>query len=277
MKRSLALVGLTIAVCALACAQENTGDRVTVPARNTTHPREVHATSTHGSITVKTYNGKEVIVEAANHNSSQFWRNPAADTRRNDDRTVDGLKRIDLPARGLVVEEEDNVIHVRASSSEPHDLVITVPADTSLHLRSTHGNLIAEGIHGEIEASSTNGEIHLTGISGTVVADTTNGSITVTMDRVDPGKPIAFSTTNGNVDVTLPADLKANLKLRSFRGEIWSDFEMKLTGGQPATSGGGSSGRFKVEFDRTIYGTINGGGTEASFRSFNGKIMIRKK
>ena len=268
MKRSLALVGLTLAVCALACAQESTGDRVVVPARNTTHPRVVNAALTHGSITVKTYNGKEVIVEAANHNSG---------TRRSNDRTVDGLRRIDLPARGLVVEEEDNVIHVRSSSPEPHDLVITVPADTSLHLRSTHGNLIAEGIHGEIEASSTNGEIQLTGISGTVVADTTNGSIKVTMDRVDPGKPIAFSTTNGNVDVTLPADLKANLKLRSFRGEIWSDFDMKLTGGQPTTTKGDSNGRFRVEFDRTIYGTINGGGTEASFRSYNGKVLIRKK
>ncbi|MBZ5624111.1 MAG: DUF4097 domain-containing protein [Acidobacteriia bacterium] len=266
MKRSTALMGLTLTVCALACAQENTGDRVVVPARNTTHPRVVNAALTHGSITVKTYNGKEVIVEAANSSS-----------RRNTERTVDGLKRIDLQARGLVVEEEDNVIHVRSSSPATSNLVITVPADTSLHLRSTHGNLTAEGIHGEVEASSTNGEIRLTGISGTVVADSTNGSIKVTMDRVDPGKPIAFSTTNGNVDVTLPADLKANLKIGAFRGEVWSDFEMKLTSGQPTTSSGGSNGRFKVDFNGTMFGTINGGGTEVSLRTVNGKIMIRKK
>jgi DUF4097 and DUF4098 domain-containing protein YvlB len=258
---------LSFALLPLVCAQENAGDRVVVPARNTTHPREVHVTSTHGSITVKTYNGKDVIVESANNSG----------TRRNTDRTVDGLRRIDLPERGLVVEEEDNVIHVRASSSGSPGLVITVPADTSLHLRSTHGSITAGGIHGEIEVSSSNGEIHLTGISGTVVADTTNGSIKVTMDRVDPGKPIAFSTNNGNVDVTLPADTKANLKIRTFHGEIWSDFEMKLTGGQPTSSKGGANGPFRVEFDRTIYGTINGGGTEASFRSFNGKVVIRKK
>jgi DUF4097 and DUF4098 domain-containing protein YvlB len=267
MKRSLALMGLTLAVCALACAQDNTGDRVVVPARNTTHPRVVNASTTHGSIVVKAYNGKEVIVETSSGSGS----------RRNTDRTVDGLRRIDLPARGLVVEEEDNVIQVRVNSSEAHNLVITVPQDTSLHLRSTHGHISAEGIHGEIEVSDTNGEINLTGISGTVVADTTNGSIKVTMDRVDPGKPIAFSTTNGSVDVTLPADLKANLKLRSSHGEIWSDFDMKLTGGAPTTTNGGVNGRYRVEFDRTIYGTINGGGTEASFRSVNGRIMIRKK
>ena len=114
-------------------------------------------------------------------------------------------------------------------------------------------------------------------ISGTVVADTTNGSIKVTMDKVDQSKPIAFSSHNGNVDVTLPADTKANLKMRSFRGEIWSDFEMKLTGGQPSTTGGGANGPFRVEYDRTIYGTINGGGVEISCHSFNGRLIIRKK
>jgi len=263
----MALMGLTLAVCALACAQESTGDRVVVPARNTTHPRVVNAEVTHGSITVKTYNGKEVIVEA-----------PGSSMRgRSSDRTVDGLKRIDLPPRGLVVEEEDNVIHIRANSSESRDMVITVPVDTSLKLSATHGEISADGIHGEIEATSTHGEIQLTNISGTVVADTVNGSIKVTMANVDPSKPMAFSSVNGEVDVALPAAFKANVKISANRGEVWSDFEMKLTGGQPTTSSGGSNGKWRVEFNRTMFGTINGGGPEVSFRTVNGKILIRKK
>jgi len=263
----MALMGLTLNVCALVWAQDTTGNRIVVPARNTTQPRVVNATSTNGSITVKAYNGKEVIVETPSSSRG----------RRSDERTPDGMHRIDLPARGLTVEEEDNVITVRTNNSGAESMVISVPADTSLQLRSTHGGLTAEGIHGEIEASTTHGEIHLTGISGTVVADTTNGSIKVVMDKVDPGKPIAFATNNGDVDVTLPADVKANVKLRSLRGEIWSDFDIKLSGGPVTTSNGGANGKFRVEYDRSLTGTINGGGTEASFRSNNGKIMIRKK
>ncbi|HTS27180.1 MAG TPA: DUF4097 family beta strand repeat-containing protein [Bryobacteraceae bacterium] len=266
MKRTLALMGLTLTLCALACAQENTGDRVVVPARNSTHPRVVNASLTNGSITVKTYNGRDVIVEVGNSGST---------SRRQPDRSLDGMHRVDMPIRGLSVEEEDNVIHIRTNSPEVGNLVITVPPDTSLQLRSTHGSVNADGIRGEIEAHSTNGAIHLTNISGTVVADTTNGSVTVSMDRVDPGKPLAFSTTNGSLDVTLPSDVKANLRLRSFRGEIWSDFDMKLTGGQPTTTADG--GKFRVEYDRTIYATVNGGGTEISLRSMNGRIMVRKK
>ena len=56
-------------VCALASAQESTGQRVVVPARNTTHPRVVKASLLNSGITVKTHAGKDVIVE-----STRFFR-----------------------------------------------------------------------------------------------------------------------------------------------------------------------------------------------------------
>ena len=268
MKRYLALSGMTLSLCVLAMAQDQpAGERVVVPARNTTHPRVVHAHVTHGNITVKTYAGKEVIVETSRPGSS----------RGNTDRTVDGLRRIDLPARGLSVEEEDNVVQIRAGSMGEANLTISVPADTALHLGTTHGDIYVDGVKGEVEAGSTHGRIELLNISGTVVASNTNGNIKATMERVDAAKPISFSTTNGDVDVTLPADFKGNMKMRSLRGSIYSDFEMKLSSGQPQTSSGGSEGKFRVQFDRTMYGTVNGGGVEASFNTLNGKILIRKK
>jgi len=80
---------------------------------------------------------------------------------------------------------------------------------------------------------------------------------------------------SGEIDVTLPADTKANVKLRALRGEIWSDFDMKLTGSAPVTRNSGS-GRM-IMMDRTMNGTINGGGVDATFYTINGKITIRKK
>ena len=265
MKRYLALTGITVVVCAIAAAQET--NRVVVPARNTSHPRVVNVSSTHGAITVKAYNGKEVIVEAP----------PSGSRSERREERVEGMKRIDMPVRGLSVEEEDNVIQVRTNSSQAGDLVISVPPDTSVKVQSTHGHISVEGVRGEVEASSTNSGITLSGISGTVVANSTNGAVKVVMDRVDASKPMSFSTVNGSVDVTLPADIKANVKLRAVRGAIYSDFDMKLSGPQPMTSSGGADGKFKVEFDRTIFGTINGGGQELSFYTVNGRIMIRKK
>ena len=74
MKRSTALMGLTLAVCALACAQDP--NRVVVPARNTTHPRVLNVVTTHGSITVKVHSGRDVIVETPSSGSSGRRNDP---------------------------------------------------------------------------------------------------------------------------------------------------------------------------------------------------------
>ncbi len=267
MKRYLAPLGLTLALCALGSAQEITGDRVVVPARNTTRPRVVKASVTNGSITVNTYDGKDVIVETK----------PSARTSSRAPQTYQGLRRLDLP-RGLSVEEEDNVITVRTSTPDAGNVVITVPPDTSLQLRSVHGGITVDGVHGDIEADSTHAGVTLNNVAGTVLASSTHGDVKVSMVRVDPGKPLSFSSVHGDLDVTLPADVKATVKMSSVQGAIYSDFEIRMGGGQPITEKSNSpDGAFRVRIDRAIYGTINGGGAELSFHTVHGKILLRKK
>jgi DUF4097 and DUF4098 domain-containing protein YvlB len=262
MKRILALAGLAVALCALARAQE-TGGRVVVPARNTSHPRVVNASLTNGSITVKTYTGKEVIVETE------------GGSRNRAPRESGGLRRLDLPAGGLNVEEQDNVIDVHLRGAAGGNLLITVPPDTSLNLKSTNGNVAVAGVRGEVDAHSNNGAVILTGISGAVVAHSLNGEVRVVMDRVDQGKPLSFSTLNGTLDVTLPADTRANVKFKADRGDVYSDFDIALAPSQAVAEK--SDGRYRVRIDRNIQGTINGGGVDVTFYTLNGRIHLRKK
>ncbi len=269
MKRFIALVGSTMAVCALLSAQEYSGNRVVVPGRNGSHARIVEANVIHGSIVVKTGAGNDVIVEAGSP------RGP-----RPPDRVPPGMHRIDSPWNSpLQVEESGDVIHVNVSPRGDSDLVtLTVPVNTSLKLNVTHGDTRVEGVHGEIDAESTHGDVSLTGVSGTVVANTIHGSLRVVMNQVDQSKPLSFTTMSGEIDVTLPADLRANVKLRAMHGEIWSDFDMKLTGSSTSASSSRTpGGRFQIMMDKTMNGTINGGGVDATFYSVNGKITIRKK
>jgi hypothetical protein len=275
MKRTTALTGFLLISAALLGAQDP--DRVVVPARNSSRPRMVNASVINGSITVKTYEGKEVIVEAGSSASTR-------ERTRHDDRSSppDGLKRLDLPGRsGLEVEEEDNVITVHTRVNGNSNLTITVPVNTSLNLRGTNGgHITVDGVNGDIDVNNLNGGITLTNVSGTVIAHSLNGAVKVAMNRVTPGKQLSFSTLNGSIDVTLPADLKANLKLKADNGDIFTDFDVKFdaAGSKPITeSNSGQNGKFRVRFDKTIFGTINGGGPEASFQTFNGRISIRKK
>jgi DUF4097 and DUF4098 domain-containing protein YvlB len=264
MKTTFALAGIALALCSMAPAQDST-QRVVVPAQNSTRPRKVTVHSNNGSITVKASNGKEVIVETSGGRDGR----PAT--------TPDGLRRIDGPRGGVNIEAQDNQIVVNPGISHG-DLTISVPPDTSLNLHTLHGAITVEGVHGEIEVETLNGRANLTNVSGNVLANSNNGQITVSMDRVDTSKPLSFATLNGTIDVTMPADWKANVKLNTWHGAVYSDFDFKLGGGGVITQGNNTGdGRYKVKVDNTIVGSINGGGPEATFKTLNGNIYIRKK
>ncbi len=58
-----------------------------------------------------------------------------------------------------------------------------------------------------------------------------------------------------------------------------SDFDVKLESGSQVVqneSGRRQDGTYHLRFDRALRGTINGGGPEFQFTSFNGQIFIRK-
>jgi hypothetical protein len=266
MKATLASTGLLMVLCALAGAQDTTGDRVVVAARNTSHPRMINCSVLNGNITIKTHSGTDVIVE-----EPSGVRAGAAATR-------DGMKRLDVPMRGLEVTEDDNVITVRNRFGGHGNLLVIVPAETSLRLKSLNGNVTVDGVHGEVSAHTQSGHITLDHISGTVTADSLNGPIHVEMDAVDAAKPMAFSTLNAPIDVTFPPDLKADLAVKTMRGPVYSDFDVTLGARHPITEKSDSADmRFVIRIDRHISGTINGGGAQLTFRTLNGAVYIRKK
>jgi Putative adhesin len=261
-----------LVLCAgVAFAQE----RVTVPLSDPSRPATVHAHMLLGGISVRGANTKEVVVETrgSEHGSHERPLPPKAT----------GMHRLDLGGNaGLDVTEENNVVNIKTTAwIKQADLVITVPYHSSLQLKSiSNGEVEVEHVDGEIDVEALNGAIHLTDVSGSVVAHALNGEIRVTMERVDPSKPMSFSTLNGEIDVTLPANIRANVRMKTDNGEIYSDFDVKLESTSHAVasdSGDRHNGTYHIRVDRTLRGTINGGGPEYQFTSFNGQIFIRKR
>jgi DUF4097 and DUF4098 domain-containing protein YvlB len=243
-------------------------DRLSVTLTDPSRPALVKAGLIAGGITVKAYDGKEVIVEARARN-------------RESAPSDGGSKRINIATTGLSVEEENNQVHIGCESHvRPIDLTITVPVHTSLHLNAINdGDIAVTGVDGELDVDDINGTVTLNNISGSAVAHALNGRVLVTFNRVNPQKPMAFSSLNGDIDVTFPADLKANVSLRSDRGDVFSDFDVQVqaASAQPVVEDSRKQGgKYRVKIDKTVRGTINGGGPEFQFTHFNGQIYIRK-
>ena len=52
---------------------------------------------------------------------------------------------------------------------------------------------------------------------------------------------------------------------------------MQASSSQPIVEDSrGHGGKYRVKIDKTVKGTINGGGAELQFTNFNGQIYIRK-
>ena len=75
-----------------------------------------------------------------------------------------------------------------------------------------------------------------------------------------------------------PAATKANLRLRSDNGDVYSDFDVQLApSASPAVEPSNSSnGRYRIRRNRSVVGAINGGGPEFELRTFNSNVYVRK-
>jgi len=247
------------------------GDRVTIPFSDAVRPRLVKVSLLSGGITVRGYEGKDVLVEARNKDG----KSEAMPKR------AQGMKRIKPVGSGLIAEEENNVVTISTGHSEHSaDLLVQVPVNTSLKLNAVDdGDILVENVEGEIEVNNVDGDVKLNKVSGTIIAHTNDGDLTVSLLKVNPGKAMSFVSLDGDIDVTFPLDFKASVKVHSNNGEIYSDFDIQPAGAtrSPVVKDErAKGGKYTIHLDKGVAGTINGGGQEIQFKTFDGDIYIRK-
>jgi hypothetical protein len=263
-----------IAIIAVACVTGAAAqDKITVPLTNPSQPVTIKATMMTGSIKVTAGTGRDLVVTTS--------ESAAARRRSGRDAAPPGMTRIG-GRPGMNIEEDHNVVTISTGAMEGGgDLVIETPANTNLQLKTMNGGTIeVTGVNGDHEIENMNGSISLTNVSGSVVAHTMNGTITASLDHITNNKPMSFTSLNGKVDVSLPADTKARLRLKSDNGSIYSDFDVKLEAdsNKPTVEDSRSqNGKYRISIDRNVTGTINGGGPEYTFQTMNGNILIHKK
>ena len=141
LKQTNRIIACLVLIGTATLGQEIPSDRVSVPFRDPSRPGMVKVNLMTGGITVKGYDGKEVVVEAR-------LRGGKSSKKEGADNKAEGLKRIDIATTGLTVEEEDNVVSVSTSpTGKTADLMIQVPFATSLKLGCMNdGNILVEKV-----------------------------------------------------------------------------------------------------------------------------------
>ena len=267
------IIGLMF--CITLLAQEPVSEKFTVPLTRPGDRVSLKLDHLNGDIVISAYGGKEVIITATAKGGSLHDHDHDCDDCGDKSEIPAGMKKISANPLEMRVRENDNQIKIDSESWKLRmDIAIQMPANADLDLHTVHGEIQIDGINGAMEVSSVNGPIELRNVSGSIVSNTVNGRVLVLLKEVTSGEPMSFVTLNGDVDVTLPAKVKATAKMRSDRGEIYTDFDMSLESSKTDVTNKG--GQYEVSINQWVYGKINGGGAEYTFKNMNGNIILRK-
>lgn len=253
-------------------SEKDAKEQLTVALTAPGKPGSLELSLVNGSIRVAGYSGKDVVIDAVAR-ARQGDRRPTSKAETN------GMKRLSAAnSLNLTAEEKNNHVEITTDSYQhPVDLTIKVPQNFSLKLSTVNnGDITVDNVSGELEITNVNGAIQLSQVAGSVVANTVNGNLIVTFKSVTAGAPMAFSTLNGKVDVTFPGSIKAALKMKSERGDVYSDFDVAVDKGAAKVTRTSQNGLSRLSTDDWTYGKVNGGGPEVMLKTFNGDIFLRK-
>jgi hypothetical protein len=140
----------------------------------------------------------------------------------------DGFRRLDDEVT-FDLKENNNVVSLSISSdqhwlSHGTEFSIQVPRRTNLILRTQlGGEIVVSNIDGDIDVNCMNGEVTLNDIGSSAIVSTMNGEVKANF-RQAPTKPVSITSMNGEIDLRLPADTKANLRMRTHNGSIRTNF-----------------------------------------------------
>jgi DUF4097 and DUF4098 domain-containing protein YvlB len=214
---------------------------------------------------------------------------------------------VDNALVGNRVDVQSHLLPGADAQSGRVDYEILAPADASITLHSSTGNLRVEKLHGDvslegaaatvdvrditnahvhiktlngpvtltnvqdghIEIDSLSGNVTLRGVNGPLVqVVSTSGGISYIGDFGDHGD-YRFTSHSGDIDAVVPGSTSADVSARSVRGEVHDDIPLQP---KQHTS-------FVLKEGVALWGTMGRAAISSTvvLRSFSGKIHLRKR
>ena len=211
---------LALALCALAASTAlfAEGEASRIKFSDPSKPGTFKMSLAWADIKVTGTDGDEVVVSSSIGKKKE----------KGEEVDADGFRRLDDDV-SFELKEKSNVVTVSMSGdqhwfSHGTEFEIQVPRNTNLVIRTQlGGDLVVSNIDGDIDVNSMNGEVALHDISSSAVVSTMNGEVKANFTKA-PAKPISITSMNGEIDLRLPADTKANLRMRTHNGSIRTNF-----------------------------------------------------
>jgi len=258
--------------------EEREDIKQTLRFSNLTQAKHVIVDNLNGAIAVTGYNGNEVQLVAK---------------RLARGRTQEKLARAKQEVV-LDISEQSNVIKLyvdgpfRCKNGETNyrgsryygyevqfDFTLQVPYATDLTLKTINeADIKVENVAGEFDVDNINGGVTMLDVAGGGHVYALNEDVEIRFKK-SPDRASYFGSLNGDVRVSVPEDFGATVRLKTFNGEIYTDFPATYIASR-APERERENGKFVYRSDQAFGVRLGNGGPELEFENFNGDIFIVK-
>lgn len=233
-----------------------------------------------GDVNIKTWNKEEVYVKiTGNENASNKFEftidsksgnvEVKAKSKNNEDaKSISVSVDVSVPDKfNLNINTAGGDINIENSltgdikfNTAGGDIKINSVTGKS-HINTAGGNVSILNFSGDIKVNTAGGNISLNGTGGEVKANTAGGNIALTYQGENMG--IDLNTLAGNIDITVPANFKADCKLSTMAGSINSAITIE-----------GKSKKKESDENQELKGKMNEGGEKLKCSTMGGNISI---
>ncbi len=202
-----------------------------------------------GDVTIEVWDQAEVRVYAVKEASSP--------------ERLAALKiEVDASARGVFIDTHyPNSRDLSYADRHGHSKVeytLTVPRFASVDdVDLVNGDLLIDGVEGDIDADTVNGTIVVRGAGGEIELETVNGRIELELGSV-VSRDVNLDSVNGTIEVFLTGG--AEIRAETVNGRISNDFGIEVKKGKYVGS--------------SMNGSIGGGGPVVEIETVNGGIRV---
>ena len=254
------------------------------PVQRTLHftgpgPHTLEVRTITGNVRIEGYDGADVVMTATRSTTADSAADLEAAQRDVTLDVADGSGTIKAVVRyedGETCGDHEHHHHGRdwPDYEVRYDFTIKVPRDTRLVVCTINdGHVNVSGTRADFELRSINGPIDFADMGGSGEATTINGAVKGSFSAPPRGNSV-FKTINGSIVLTLPASFAAELRMKTFNGGLYTDFDARaLTSPQAITA--------ERKGSRTIYQSnsfarvrIGNGGPEMTMDTLNGDVRI---
>ena len=215
-------------------------------------------------VTVEGYAGTEIIMTNLDFNEAENKR--AAGLRMIN---TNGLT--DNTGIGLsVVKEGDRLIVSQVSARGDGEYKIQLPHKMNLeyeHGDNSGGDIDVHKVTGEIVISTTYGDVGLHDVTGPMSIKSIYGSVEVKFGSLEQQGSVSIESVYDLVDVTIPKGAKADVKLSTPYGEIYSNADITIA----------ESDGMRKHTNHGMNGKINGGGVHLYLKASYDNIYLREQ